>query len=360
MSNPSSPKVTQQQIDAAMQNEQSLVKWLGTGGLEAVLTAMNQNIVYRGIMAFADTTSMALAGGADSQYAVCVNGVLGLNFYKYYPNIDASVSGAITSNEGGQWRPIFASQNTLSGVWKEGAANDDIIQRKAGVWVSRTVAQYITDLTSGLSALFAPHNGWILTSWASPTRTSATTFTVSQDVSALISRGYKLKFTDTTTKYLVVDSATWNSGTGKTTIVTYSTTDYSGGLVGNPSAIYYSNVEKPFGWPDWFNYTGTASASSGSITSYAVNEAKYSIKANQGFIIADVTITNKGTAGGDFQFSMPFTAVGVWIGSGRERALTGKQLWITGGGTTLSSAFYDNTSAINTNNQLRFSCFGQI
>ena len=127
MSNPSSPKVTQQQIDAAMQNEQSLVKWLGTGGLEAVLSAMNQNIVYRGIMAFADTTSMALAGGADSQYAVCVNGVLGLNFYKYYPNIDASVFGAITSNEGGQWRPIFASQNTLSGVWKEGAANEDII-----------------------------------------------------------------------------------------------------------------------------------------------------------------------------------------------------------------------------------------
>jgi hypothetical protein len=127
MSNPSSPKVTQQQIDAAMQNEQSLVKWLGTGGLEAVLSAMNQNIVYRGIMAFADTTSMALAGGADSQYAVCVNGVIGLNFYKYYPNIDASVFGAITSNEGGQWRPIFASQNTLSGVWKEGAANEDII-----------------------------------------------------------------------------------------------------------------------------------------------------------------------------------------------------------------------------------------
>lgn len=127
MSNPSSPKVTQQQIDAAMENEQSLVKWLGTGGLETVLSAINQNIVYRGIMPFADTTSMALAGGTDSQFAVCVNGTLGLNFYKYYPNIDSTVFGAITSNEGGQWRPIYASQNTLSGVWKEGAANEDII-----------------------------------------------------------------------------------------------------------------------------------------------------------------------------------------------------------------------------------------
>jgi hypothetical protein len=35
-------------------------------------------------------------------------------------------------------------------------SNDDILQRKAGAWVNRTLAQLITDLTSGLSALFAP------------------------------------------------------------------------------------------------------------------------------------------------------------------------------------------------------------
>lgn len=314
-----------------------------TGETKTKITYDTKGLVTSG----ADATTADIADSTNKRYVTDANLV-----------VIGNTSGVNTGDQSlAGLQPLDAD---LSDIAALSPANDDIIQRKAGVWVSRTVAQYITDLTSGLSALFAPHNGWILTSWASPTRTSATTFTVSQDVSALISRGYKLKFTDTTTKYLVVDSATWNSGTGKTTIVTYSTTDYSGGLVGNPSAIYYSNVEKPFGWPDWFNYTGTASASSGSITSYAVNEAKYSIKANQGFIIADVTITNKGTAGGDFQFSMPFTAVGVWIGSGRERALTGKQLWITGVGTTLSSAFYDNTSAINTNNQLRFSCFGQI
>jgi hypothetical protein len=314
-----------------------------TGETKTKITYDTKGLVTSG----ADATTADIADSTNKRYVTDANLV-----------VIGNTSGVNTGDQSlAGLQPLDAD---LSAIAMLSPANDSILQRKAGVWTSRTIAQYITDLTSGLSALFAPHNGWILTSWASPTRTSATTFTVSQDVSALISRGYKLKFTDTTTKYLVVDSATWNSGTGKTTIVTYSTTDYSGGLVGNPSAIYYSNVEKPFGWPDWFNYTGTASASSGSITSYAVNEAKYSIKANQGFIIADVTITNKGTAGGDFQFSMPFTAVGVWIGSGRERALTGKQLWITGVGTTLSSAFYDNTSAINTNNQLRFSCFGQI
>ncbi|HNB54659.1 MAG TPA: hypothetical protein PK530_22110, partial [Anaerolineales bacterium] len=35
-------------------------------------------------------------------------------------------------------------------------SNDDILQRKSGAWTNRTIAQLITDLTSGLSALFAP------------------------------------------------------------------------------------------------------------------------------------------------------------------------------------------------------------
>lgn len=127
MSVPTSPKVIQQQLDDAMQNQQSLVQWLGTGGLEAVLSAMNQNTVYRGIMPFADTTSMSLAGGTDSRYAVCKNGSVGLNFYEYFENVDVTIAGGVLSLVGGQWRPIYASQNVLSGVWIEGAANKDII-----------------------------------------------------------------------------------------------------------------------------------------------------------------------------------------------------------------------------------------
>lgn len=41
-------------------------------------------------------------------------------------------------------------------------ANDDIIQRKAGSWVNRTIAQLITDLTSGLSALFGLKTGFTM------------------------------------------------------------------------------------------------------------------------------------------------------------------------------------------------------
>jgi hypothetical protein len=127
MPTPTSPKAIQQLIDDALENQQSLVQWLGQGGLENVLSAINQNTIYRGIMPFPNTGSMALAGGGDSQYAVCLNDGVGLNFYKYFSNIDETVFGGITSSQGGQWRPIYASQNTLTGVWKEGATNSDII-----------------------------------------------------------------------------------------------------------------------------------------------------------------------------------------------------------------------------------------
>jgi len=125
-----SPKEIQQIIDRATDNPQSLVEWLGNGGLKVVLTAMNNNAVLRGVMAFADTTSMSLAGGTDSEFAVCVNGSAGLNYYRYYPNIDSTITGGITSLVGGQWRPIYASQDVVTGPFEIGDY-DDIIPIEA-------------------------------------------------------------------------------------------------------------------------------------------------------------------------------------------------------------------------------------
>jgi hypothetical protein len=55
-------------------------------------------------------------------------------------------------------------------------SNDDVAQRKAGHWVNRTIAQLITDLTSGLSALFQPLAGK-LTDIAALTATSGNVIT---------------------------------------------------------------------------------------------------------------------------------------------------------------------------------------
>jgi len=119
-----------------------------------------------------------------------------------------------------------------------------------------------------------PLNGWIPTAWAGLTRVSATVFTTTTDVSGIIGKGAKLKFTDTTTKYLVVLSATF--GAGVTTITTIATTDYA--FVGNPSAVYYSNVENPFGWPGSFNFTLTPTGFSANPTATAT---KFSVRNNK-------------------------------------------------------------------------------
>lgn len=128
MATPKSPQVVQQLIDSAMENEQSLIQWIGSGGLESVLSAINQNIIYRGIMPFPSIESMALSGGGDSQYAVCPkDSIIGLNFYKYFPNIDSTIVGGVTSSQGGQWRPVYASQNALAGVWVANTSPKDIV-----------------------------------------------------------------------------------------------------------------------------------------------------------------------------------------------------------------------------------------
>jgi hypothetical protein len=107
--------------------------------------------------------------------------------------------------------------------------------------------------TTAAQVAAIPNDGWISVSWSTPTRTSASVFTVAVDVTGIIAPAYKLKFTDTTTKYAVVKSVTY--GAGVSTITIFINTDYT--IVGNPSAISWSNIEEPFGWPDYFAYTPT-------------------------------------------------------------------------------------------------------
>jgi hypothetical protein len=88
--------------------------------------------------------------------------------------------------------------------------------------------------------------GWLLLA-ASGTRTAATTFTVTGDVTAQIAVGDKIKLTDTTTEYFYVTAASYSSPS--TTITITGGTDYT--LVGNPTNIYYSKGNAT-GHPIWF------------------------------------------------------------------------------------------------------------
>jgi hypothetical protein len=183
------------------------------------------------------------------------------------------------------------------------------------------IYEAIYDLVNGL---FTRSDGWIPTSWASPTRVSATVFTVAEDVTSILKKGYKLKATDTTTKYFLVLSVSF--GAGVSTITTVATSDYA--FVGNPSNISYSNIESPFGYPSSFNYAGVASPSSGAFSGSPVVEAKFSAVAGLMYISFRINLTtaiiNTGT--GELRMEMPVNANAAVVANGRENAVIGGQL----------------------------------
>lgn len=134
-------------------------------------------------------------------------------------------------------------------------------------------------------------DGWNPVSWASPTRVSASSFTVAEDITGIIQKGYKLKYTDTTTKYATVYSVTFSGGVSTVTILV--NTDYT--IVGNPSAISWSNIESPFGFPDWFTFTTTVTCSGSMTWSTTANiGTKYRPFMNQ----LEIYIFHIGTTGG--------------------------------------------------------------
>lgn len=128
-----------------------------------------------------------------------------------------------------------------------------------------TLASGVPSWASSSSAT----DGWIAgETW---TYASATTFTVSSDVTAKYSKGTRVKLTQTTVKYFVVTNSSHSSGT--TTVTVTGGTDYS---LANAaiSDNYYSYSVNPQGYPDYFNftttYTGFSSNPTGGSVKFAV------------------------------------------------------------------------------------------
>jgi hypothetical protein len=107
----------------------------------------------------------------------------------------------------------------------------------------------------------------------------------------------------------------------------------------------------------WTTYTPTVSASSGTITSYTVNSARYQKIGKTVLLQLDITITNNGTGAGSVRVTVPVTATtNAYFLTGRENLVTGKMLV---GPLASSSQFailyYDNTYPGGTGNQLQLS-----
>lgn len=150
-------------------------------------------------------------------------------------------------------------------------------------------------------------DGWIADSdtW---TYASASTFTVSGDVTVRFSKGTRLKFTQTTAKYAVVVASSHAAGT--TTVTIAVNTDYT---LANAAitATYYSYDVNPQGYPAQFAYTPswTSSGTQPAIVNGTIT-GSFSIVGNMCDVKVNISMGGSTTFGtGTYSISYPVTEV---------------------------------------------------
>lgn len=165
--------------------------------------------------------------------------------------------------------------------------------------------------------VIAANNGWITVDeiWA---YASATTITVPTDATGRFQVGDKLRLDNTTTKYFYV------TGVAATVLTVTGGTDYT---VANAAItnVFVSRDERPFGFPEYFNYTPTTSAS-GSMTwstSISIAYAKFAMKGKTVFVEASISGTTAGSASTELRFTLPITAASSIHGMGSVRVYDG-------------------------------------
>jgi hypothetical protein len=147
--------------------------------------------------------------------------------------------------------------------------------------------EFITAPT-GTEGDYIPEDGWVIIS-DSLTYVSSSSFTVPGNQTALFQKGTKIKLTDSTVKYFYVTSSVYSAP--NTTITITGGDDYalSGGAITLP---YYSYVENPVGFPDWFNYTPTITGLATTvISSVVIGHSVFCIKGQTVFYKVTATFT---------------------------------------------------------------------
>jgi len=202
-------------------------------------------------------------------------------------------------------------------------------------------ANYWKQLKKELIAAQTTLFGMITDGWIDANETwtyaSATTFTVSGDVTDKYPVGTRLKYTQTTVKYATVVSRVYSSP--NTTITVAENDDYT---IANAAITspYYSYLVKPAGYPEWFSYTPTYtgfSADPGINSKYQIVGTTVNVLENQ---------ISSGTSNSVlFKITLPVQAKNVtnlyWGGTcfyakDNSVTLTGASKWqIVPGGTTV-------------------------
>ena len=106
---------------------------------------------------------------------------------------------------------------------------------------------YFSGKGTGSARFAGPHDGWVACD-ETLTYASASTFTCSAALAAVLSVGDRLKFTQTTVKYFLI------TGISGTTVTVLVNTDYT---IANAAITlpFYSKSASPTGFPTYFNVT---------------------------------------------------------------------------------------------------------
>jgi hypothetical protein len=119
------------------------------GGWDGSLNVPTRNAIYDKIESILDGQTFT---GAiivpDEAYGSGWNGVLEVPTKNaVYDKIELVLGTTLPAT----YQPLDTDLTEIAGL---SPANDDFLQQKGGVWVNRTIAEVITDLTTGLDALF--------------------------------------------------------------------------------------------------------------------------------------------------------------------------------------------------------------
>ena len=143
-------------------------------------------------------------------------------------------------------------------------------------------------------------NGWI--SAGTLTYASPTTITVASGAGLIYQKGDKLKLTQTTVKYFYI------IGVADTVLTVTGGTDYT---VANAAITspFYSHVENPLGFPDWFAWTPVLTGGNADLSAYTTARFKITGK-KVSFIFMASGKSFSGTIGSSI-VTLPVTNVNI-------------------------------------------------
>lgn len=156
-------------------------------------------------------------------------------------------------------------------------------------------------------------DGWIPFN-ATLTYVSANSFSLVGDWTDRISKGDKIKVTDTTIKYFSVFSVVFSAGTTTVSITAGIDNTLSGGAITLP---FLSHDVSPAKFPGWFNWTPSYSASGAMTwTSVTTNTAKFRIERDACFFMIDADGTTGGTASNHLYATLPVAEFASQVAAG--------------------------------------------